>query len=229
MSSSNFAAAKIQTWWKHNTAIFKLKEVKNYVETTLTPNDGLQSISDCCESIAQTCRGDGNGLLAGSLIDMYLSEMLKVKLDLYEEYHEGECDMKICGVPLSLKKITGKSTIALDWSKNGEQSSQKKLHFTDNIVILNLKTEKWWKKSPTGVKNEKIRYDSEIKAGFYFVDSKYCKKFINLSSNNKTDTLINSSNLYMMLNRSLMQNLFIAIPPPQNDVKFDILRAFHKK
>jgi hypothetical protein len=33
----------------------------------------------------------------------------------YVEFHKGECDMKICDVPLSQKKINGKSNIALDW------------------------------------------------------------------------------------------------------------------
>jgi hypothetical protein len=228
--TSNFkpvvtSTMKIQKWWKTRTSIINLRVVKNYLEAEFSPQD-LQMISDCCKSIAQKCKGDGSGLLTGSLIDMYLSEMMSTKLSSYEEHHEGESDMKICNLPLSLKKITGKSTIALDWSKNGEQSSQNKTHFTSDIILVNLKTEKWWKNGPTGTKNEKIHYNNEVEAGFYLIDKQYCKKNISLSSNNKTDTLIDSKNLYEMINRSLLQNLFIRIPPPKNAVDFNILNAF---
>jgi hypothetical protein len=218
---------KIQKWWKKHTSMFKLRRVKNYLETALSSQD-LQSISDCCYTISQKCKGDGGGLLAGSLIDMYLSEMLSEKLSLYEGHHEGESDMKICNLPLSLKKITGKSTIALNWSKNGEQSPQiKTTHFTSDIMLVNLKTEKWWKKGPTGEKNVKIYYDNEVEAGIYLIDKQYCKKNICITSNNKTDTLIDHKNLYIMINRSLLQNLFIRIPPPKNVTHFNILKAFH--
>lgn len=69
MNNVNKSATLIQKWWKHHTSTFKLRGVKNYLESTLTLMDGLQSISNCCAAIARTCKGcDGNGLLSGSLI-----------------------------------------------------------------------------------------------------------------------------------------------------------------
>ena len=54
--------------------------------------------------------------------------------------------MKIYNTNLSLKKINGKSSIALDWSKNN--TDNKKKYFNTHIMIINLKTQQWWKKSP---------------------------------------------------------------------------------
>lgn len=216
-------AIKIQNWWKKHTRLIKLREILKYLEASLTQAD-LQELSDFCNSITIKCKGDGCGLLGGSLIDMLLCEILQKKMSLYEEFHEGESDMKMCGLPLSQKKINGKSTIALDWSKNEIQSER--VHFTSDILLINLKTEVWWKKSPVGVKDNKLLYNNEVKAGIYLIDKQYCKKYIHCASNNKTNTLINSQYLYKMINRSIRQNLFIEIPPPKNPINFNILNAF---
>jgi hypothetical protein len=207
-------ASKIQNWWKKNTCILRLRRILTYLENALSSDD-LQELSDFCNSITIKCKGDGCGLLGGSLIDMLLCELFQSKLSLYEEFHEGESDMKLCDVPLSQKKINGKSTIALDWSKNQTQTTRS--HFTSDILLINLKTELWWKKSP---------YNREVKSGIYLIDKQYCKKYVDLASNNKTNTLINSHYLYKMINRSIQQNLFITIPPPKNILHFNILNAF---
>ena len=212
--NESICASKIQNWWKKYTSILKLRRILTYLENALTSDD-LQELSDFCNSITIKCKGDGCGLLGGSLIDMLLCELFHSKLSLYEEFHEGESDMKLCDVPLSQKKINGKSTIALDWSKNQTQTTRS--YFTSDILLINLKTELWWKKSP---------YNREVKAGIYLIDKQYCKKYIHLASNNKTNTLINSNYLYKMINRSIQQNLFITIPPPKNVLHFNILKAF---
>jgi hypothetical protein len=135
--------------------------------------------------------------------------------------------MKIGDIPLSLKTIkTCKSTVALDWSKNDSSSTLIKEHFNTHIMVLNLKSGYWWKKQPKKVPFEKISYDKEIPAGIYLIDKQFCKKYIELSSNNKTNTLIESTYLYIMLQRSLNQKLFVSIPEPTKQYTFNILNAF---
>ena len=65
---------------------------------------------------------------------MLLCKFFQEKLALYSDYHNVESDMKICDMPLSLKKINGKSTIALDWSKN--ETKTKREHFSCNIILI---------------------------------------------------------------------------------------------
>jgi hypothetical protein len=107
-----------------------------YLKKTLT-DEKLQELSNKCNSINNTCKGDGSGLTGGSLIDMFLCEFLKSELHEYVDFHNGESDMKICDIPLSQKKINGKSAIALDWSKNNLNGKIKN-YFTNHILILNL-------------------------------------------------------------------------------------------
>lgn len=216
---------KIKKWWKKNNSIQILKKIKNVFETSLNIND-LQELSNKCHAITHYCKGDGCGLLGGSLIDIYLNELFKKKISHYIEFHKGESDMKINNTCLSQKKINGKSNIALDWSKNDTEN--KKEQFESILFIINLKTEQWWKISPKNRYNEKIIYNTIIESGIYLIDNKYCKKFVKLSKNNKTNTLIESQYLYTMLKRSLFQQLFIKIPEPNKVVIFNILDAFSK-
>ena len=111
------SAIKLQNWWRTNTRIKKLKKVHAYLSSCLSIHD-LQELSNKCTALSQACIGDGAGLAGGTMIDMLLCSFLKEKLTEYSDYHNGESDMKLCDVSLSLKKINGKSTVALDWSKN---------------------------------------------------------------------------------------------------------------
>ena len=194
----------------------------SYLKTSLTNTD-LQELSNKCYSINNICKGDGGGLSGGCLIDMFISKFFETKLKEYTEYRNGEADMKICNIPLSQKKINGKSTIALDWSKNN--SPCKKEYFTNNILIINLKTEQWWKAAPKD-KQDDIIYNDTINAGIYIINKNYCKNNIKLSSNNKTNTLINNESLYRMIKNSITDNLYIEIPAPTKDIEFNILNAF---
>jgi hypothetical protein len=219
------SSTKIKKWWKKYNSISELNIIHKLIESKLTHSD-LQELSNKCKSITNVCKGDGAGLTGGTLIDMllckYFSENLK---DHYEELHSGESDIKIDNTELSLKKINGKSTIALDWSKN--KTDNKKKYFNCHVIIINLKTEKWWKTKPNKIiSNKIITYNDEIKSGIYFIDKKYCKRYIKLSSNNKTNSLIDSQYLYFMLKRSIMLRLYIELPTPNKNIEFNILQAF---
>ena len=216
----------IKKWWKKHTEIIKLKKIKKYLLQLLDINE-LQKLSNNCNSIIKKCKGDGAGLSSGILIDMYLSSYLQSKIPEYNDNHNGECDINICNIPLSLKKINGKSIIALDWSKNNNNVERER--FICNIIIVNLKTEKWWKNNPN-IKNSKIKitYNDVIPSGIYFIDKKYCKYNVILSKNNKTDSVIDNQNLYIILKRALSLNLFIELPIPNKNIEFNILHAFSK-
>ena len=103
----------------------------------------------------------------------------------------------------------GKSTIALDWSKNPGPSDRKR--FTSDVMIINLKSEQWWKRGP---KDEvtNIDYTKNMLKGIYIVDKEFCRQNIKISTNNKSNTLITQKYLYMMLNRSIENNCFIQLP-----------------
>lgn len=183
----------------------------------------LLEMSSKCHAIGRTCKGDGAGLLSGGIIDLFLTSFLSERLSDFKTCHNGETDLIIHGCPLSLKKISGKSSIALNWSKN--KSDVKTDFFQCDIMILNLKAEQWWKKEkPDSV----ISLTHVIPSGMYFIPKEYCSKIV-LSSNNKTDTLISTEQLYGMLTYSMTHNYMIHLPDPDTTVSFNILNAFIKK
>jgi hypothetical protein len=215
---------KMQRWWRSYSSIKNLNTVKNYLLNNLAAAD-LQDLSNKCHSISKTCSGDGAGLSGGTLIDMLLCSYFQNKLPEYKEHHVGESDMKICDIPLSQKKINGKSSIALDWSKNEKDGNRE--HFSENLFIINLKSEQWWKNKPIESKSKiKVKYNDVIPIGIFLIDKQFCKYYVKLTKNNKTDTLIESQYLYIMLKRSMALKLYIELPSPNKDLTFNILNAF---
>lgn len=224
LNNSNNNAIRIQKWYKTHTQIKDLKKVHRILSTGLTPND-LQDIINMCDAISKTCNGDGAGLTSGSLIDMLLGEFLESKIPQYSEFRNGECDMKINDTALSLKKIKGKSIIALDWSKN--KNENKREHFSCNVIIINIKCGQWWKTNPKKINSPiQITYNDTIPSGIYIIDKLFCKKYITLSINNKTNTLIDAQYVYIMIKRSISLNLFIPLPDKNKNLKFNIMNAF---
>jgi hypothetical protein len=225
----NQQAIKIQQWWKKRTSMTSLKRCFKEVNK-LTPED-FQTYVNQCRAITKKCKGDGAGLTGGTMIDMLTNETFKTKLNA-EDCYKGESDTKLCNVPTSIKKINGMSTLALDWSKNEDVSTRE--NFSCHIMIINLKTEKWWINNPknkidqlTSInKGCKITYNDTIPAGIYFVDKKFCKTYIRLSKNNKTNKLITTIFVYLMLKRSISLKMFITLPASNKVLKFNILNAF---
>lgn len=216
----------IQRWWRKRSGMKDLIKVHKILTENLSKDD-LQDLSNKCNAITSVCKGDGGGLLSGAMTDMVITGILK-KIEEYKDSHIGEADMSISTELLSLKKINGPSTLALDWSINKGSINKKTVsreHFTCSIMILNLKTTQWWKTSPKQ-KSFNITYNDVIPSGIYLVDKQFCKRYIILSNNNKTNTLIEKKFVYIMLKRSLNLKLFIELPTPNKELKFDILKAF---
>lgn len=206
-----------------NTEIIQLKNLILYLKSNLDIKY-LQELSNKCNSVNNYCKNDGAGLLGGCLIDMLISKFFENKLKEYKEYREGEADMMLCNIPLSLKKINGKSTIALNWSKNKNDIGKE--YFKDHIIIMNLKTEQWWKKNPKKSADNKIIYNDTINAGIYIIDKNYCKSNIKLTSNNKSNSIIESKSIYEMIKNSINEKLYIELPEPNKNISFNILNAF---
>ena len=169
----------------------------NTLKESLT-EEKLQYLSNCLHSIDDYCsNNDGCGLTGGLLSDMLITEFLKIFLKSFETCHKGECDCKILDIPLSLKKIKGKSNLALNWSKNPKKDLKEK--FTADILIFNIKSVQWWKTRPKKKIDENVEYNTLVKSGIYLIDKEYCKEHVKLSKNNKTNSLITSQYLYLML------------------------------
>lgn len=202
----------------------------NELKKNLT-HDVLCDMLAKMNAISDVVKGEsGSGLSGGMLIDMFLTEYLTNIIESYEACHEGESDCKILNIPISIKKINGKSTIALDWSKNGDDS-KKRERFETDIMVVNLKSCKWWKECPQGATQEEKDagyYSSIMKAGIYIISHKYCKNNITLSSNNKTNNLIDNKQLYNMLKESIRENMVIEFPTEFPTYKFNILKAFEQ-
>ena len=199
----------------------------DYMKKNLTP-ELLTEIIGKLIGIRDEFTGDGAGLSGGTLTDMFITAFLSDKIAGFEKHHEREGDCMVNAHKFSLKKINGNSTIALDWSKNGENSSERE-RFNTDMIIINLKTEQWWKKGPlkaTADENAAGFYSKTLKAGIYFISHTYCKSNICLTSNNKSDTLIENIPLYKMLMQSIADNMVVEFPTEFPVIPFNILNAF---
>lgn len=203
---------------KYNRKVYdmsRLKSIKQHIEKCLTSKKKTELMSYCL-SIQKRLRGDGCGLSGGVLIDMIITEYFKQHITGFEEYHIKDCDFKILDVSFSFKKINGKSSIALNWSKNQKANDK---CFESNVCILNLKSGQWWKR--------KDRIEM-IKSGIYFIDMDFCNENVTFLSNNKTNTLINDVNLYSMLLYAKQNGLFISLPEDAEIKEMMITNAFKK-
>ena len=208
-----------------------MADITNIQATIKYLNDNLstedkQNLSNYMNSITKKLKGAGAGLSSGLFIDMLLCEFLSNKLNKCEEYHNGECDIKINDIDFSLKKINGKSLLALDWSKNNNENTTKDI-FTHNIILINTKTCQWWKKNPNNINiKDDIKYTKTIKSALYIINKDYCKENIKLSSNNKSNSIITPQNVYKMINNSIISGSYIEIPEPNKELKFSLINCF---
>lgn len=200
-----------------------LKNIIKHIEKNLDKKL-ISELTNKINCLNNFCKGDGCGLTSGILIDIFITKFLTQNLPNFKEYHNNETDCIICDEKLSLKKINGKSTIALNWSKNPIE--YEKINFVENIMIINLKSCKWWKRKFPTENIEQINFTKIIPAGIYLVDKYYCQNTVVLSKNNKTNTLITSKYLYMMLNNCIKRNLYIPLPKQNKKYIFDILSSF---
>lgn len=201
----------------------QLRKTKEYLDSN---KELMKDFSTKVHAISSKFKGDGCGLSSGTLVDMFVNEFFEKNLkENYEELHEGECDLKLFGMKLSLKKISGPADIALNWSKNKVPENDKKDYFKCNFMIIVLESKQWWKDGPKKERVDNVVYSNEIPAGIYFVDKKFCKQNVTLTSNNKSNSIISKKDLYLMLDWSIKKKLNVKLPKPNKKIKFNILEA----
>ena len=74
----------------------------------------------------------------------------------------------------------------------------------------------------------KTDFTEIIKSGFYLIDKDYCKNNITLISNNKSNSIIKSKDIYKMIQYSLTNNLFIELPKISEIYTVQQLITFNK-
>jgi hypothetical protein len=169
--------------------------------------------------------GDGSGLGGGILVESWMIDYFIEHVKYFEEYHIKEADYKILGIPYSFKKITGASDIALSWSKNPDGAC-KRNYWEVDIMILNLKSGKWWVKGPKTPTNITLDYSRSIPTGLFIIDKDWAKNNILISCNNKTNAKIDKQYVYEALINSIDNKTFLELPVPKKLPKPSFLKLF---
>lgn len=181
----------------------------------------LQEISDKMWTLHHHLQSDGRGLSGGTLMEQVLFEILGTTLHKdFSVRHIKQSDCTILGHPFSFKKITGKSCLALNWSKN-DTPNNKSLTFEHPILLLNTKEGKWWRHKP--------QFDQYIPMGFFLLDPAYCNAHVCLKTNNKTNSLIDTEDLYKIIIHAMDKGEVLELPPPcTNRFSFSFNSGFHE-
>lgn len=204
-------------------SIRQLSKVKDILSKKINKQEFINKL----HAIQTFFNGDGSGLTSGVIIDKYICEYFSEALECFEEYHKGECDLKIGNIPLSLKKIKGKkSSIALNWSRNENEGRTSQDFFNAHIILIVLNSDQWWKTKPKKADNE-IVYNNIVNSGIYLIDKDYCKSNIKLKKNNKSNSVIDSTNLYKMIDNCVKNDLYIRLPEKNKDLKYSIMKGFN--
>lgn len=179
-----------------------MRVILDYLRDNLSHNI-LQEIADKLCTLHHHLKSDGRGLSGGCLTEQIVFEILGAALRDFCQFHENQSDCQIQGVRFSFKKITGKSQLALNWSKN-EQRSTTRPQFHHPVLLLNLKEGRWWR--------NRAGFDRHIPMGFFLIDHAYCNAHVHLRTNNKTDSLIDAENLYKMIVNAMENQMVLELP-----------------
>lgn len=188
--------------------------------------ENINIISECFEKatvinsyISTKLKSQGGGLASAVFVDLFVTEFLEEKLSSFHTHHDGETDCIILDTSISFKKICPKKSdpsIALDWSKN--QTKSEKEYFTDDMMIFSLR------------ELSSRLFKDTIPIGIFFIPKDFCKKYIPLKSNNKTDSLIDKNNLMKMMYYAYEKKLFLPISTSHvSKWVWDISKGFYLK
>ncbi|NDE16827.1 DNA (cytosine-5-)-methyltransferase [bacterium] len=190
----------------HSPPIIMLTPVRAITEALrnqLSPTV-RQEIADKLWTLDRHFKADGKGLITGTIMEQTVFEVFTVALGTFEVVHEHQSDCAIMGHRLSFKKVSGKSQLALQWSKNPTGFCGT---FEHPILLLNLREGKWWRR--------KSGWDRHLPAGFFVVDHDFCNTHVCLKRNNKSDSVMDAAAVYTMLVAAMDTDCFVALPPPR--------------
>ena len=211
----------------------KLEETIIYLNTNLSSID-LQLLVNQYSSINKFCKDKCNStLLYRYLTNTLLFTFFESKLNNINEHY-----IIINGERFIQKKINGKPCNFLDLvdsEKNDNTEENNNIeenndieeiqdYFQYHVLIINLKSEKWWKHKPSSIKNNNFKYNDIIEAGIYIINKNDCNKYIKIENKKPS---INNIYLYKILKNSVNRNLYIKFPNKSEKItKFNILNAF---
>ena len=199
------------------------------IHSTLTrlTMEARQRFANECKAIETSKSPDGKGLSTGADIDYHLvNGFLPDELgDDFEKYQRGEADVKISEVAASYKTLRSKGDTALSWSKNPDKKKDGSFSidrkFLENpipMIMYLRESGKWWVNGPAAPRHQSIEWNREIKSGFYIIDMRKAADYIELKSNNKSDSIIDSQDMYRMLTEAVNEEGFVEIPEPKGPV-----------
>lgn len=163
-----------------------------------------QMFVDRCDAINTYYKGSGSGMTTGTIIEKLLIEHFG-----FSNYNVDQNDLKITDIPLSFKKVTGCSSFSLNWGNNKDK---RQVNCTSNILLFNVKTVKY--------------FNYTCKSGFYIIDKKHLLN-IELSRNNRSDNVINSKNIFFLLQSTIKDDLFIELPEvSKSKISYNLITGF---
>lgn len=192
-------------------SIYKTNDISDIIKFLKTLD--IKDIISKAISINLKFKGvDGGGLFSGTLVEDFVLQEYFFTSGLCEKYNYDCFDLKINNKPLSFKKISGKSDIALKWSKNKIKTNCTLSH----ILILNTGNISWWKR--------KKDFTTNIPKGFFIIPSFWLNKNL-LTKNNKSDFILDKEVLYSLIQKSIKYKFFVSVK--ETDIKVYNYKLLH--
>ncbi len=185
--------------------------------------ESWEIFANSCQCIQISKSADGRGLSTGADIDFFLTnQFLPEKMGSdFEKFHKGEADVKIAGIPASFKTLRTRGDLALSWSKNpthkkdGSPSIDRE--FLENplpMIVYVRESGRWWKNGPANPSSNSYIWNQKIRSGIYVADLSEASNYLTLKSNNKSDSIIDSKDMFRILVDAKRSGNFIEIPEP---------------
>lgn len=197
-----------------NVMLTPVRTVADSLRAQLTPTL-RQEIADKLWTLERHFKGDGKGLSNGMVVEQTVFEIFQEHIDSFRVEHHQQSDCAIMDRRLSFKKVTGKSQLALQWSKNPAGFCGA---FEHPILLLNAREGQWWRR--------KAGFDRHLPAGFFLVDDAFCNAHVCLKRNNKSDSLIDCPEVYAMLVSALDADCVVTLPPARDVLTFSFNHGF---
>jgi hypothetical protein len=136
--------------------------------------------------------------------DMWTTGFDRTKLLCDRMVTQADCGIK-CPDPVPLSIKCTKSSIAVNWGKNKEKID---FQFIAPIMII------WHKPKPKHA----------CESGVYVVDPEWCQANIVLSSNNKTDYMVDDKQVVKMMEHAKEQGMFAPITALEDKDEYFVYR-----
>jgi len=117
-------------------------------------------------------------------------------------------------IPLSIKTLSKMGPLAVNWGKNKHKIQ---FVFIAPIMIIYHK--------PDSPKKE----DKDISSGIYIIEPSWCQENVTLTSNNKSDYIIDEATTRKMIRYSIETNMFVPLIPKKDEGTHFVFRNPHNR